>query len=189
MAQIFSRYVPTTIPLFGVDVKLKLYAFDKAEGPAFQARVKSHFEGLGTRDGESEADAEKRALHTLKEWQGLCRETFSAVDSKGRGKFVRLVEPLIDEEDESRTEISTGAQLYDIAPGDFHQAVMVRLASFASLSDTEGKSFGSPSTSTVATGQSTDSPASPAPSTADADKRATSTATPMTASYPYSGAV
>ncbi len=188
MAQIFSRYVPTTVSLVGGEVKLKLYPFDKTEGPAFRDKVRAHFEGVAPVEGESPEAAEKRAGDSMVRWLAFVRETFGAVDSKGRGKYVRLVENLKEDEDDSNEEISTGAQLHARTPGDFHQAVMVKLAGYASLSDTEGKSYGSPSTSTVATGPSTDSPVSPATSTVNAGSLEPSTATPTSASFPFSGA-
>lgn len=143
MANTFSRWVPVSFPLFDTEAKLKLRAFNKREAPEFKASVAARFKGMERKDGESAADHEARTDRLLEEWLALSKNTFS--------KWVRLAEPLKDEE--SQTEITTGAQLYEEAPGDFVMRVMLKLGELASLGDTEGKSSGSPSTSTVEAGQ------------------------------------
>jgi hypothetical protein len=155
MANAFSRWVPASFPFFDTTVKVKLRAFDKREAPAFKARVTERFAGVERLDGESEADHAARADAALERWKAFTRETFV--------KYVRVAEPLMNEEDGE--SVIDGQSLYDIGTGDFHLAVMVKLGELASLGDTEGKGSASPSTSTV--DQASQSSASPVTSTAN----------------------
>lgn len=149
MASTFSRWIPVTLPFLDTEAKLKLRAFNKLEAPAFKAAVAARFKGVERKEGESAEAHEARGERLLADWLSLAKESFA--------KWVRVVEPLKDEE--GGIEIATGAQLYDEAPGDFVMKVMLKLAELASLGDTEGKSSGSQSTSTVEAGQpSSESP-------------------------------
>jgi hypothetical protein len=174
MAATFSRWVPFSLALFDGEAKLKLRAFNKREAPEFKRAVSGHFEGIGKREDETDAEHSARADVALERWRVLTRDAFA--------KYVKVVEPMdIDGE-----LVENGAQLYDEAPGDFSMRVMLKLAELASLGDTEGKSSGSPSTSTVAAGPSTDSSGSPATTPAIACSPTSSTVVEMPELLPFS---
>lgn len=140
MAKIFSRWVPVTLPFLAGEIALRLRAFDSREAPAFKRAVQDYFASLVQKEGETDEAHNKRVEIMLPAWHALVRDTFE--------RFVRVVEPLEDEDDPT-VKITDGASLYKQAPGDFYNAVMIRLAGLASLGDTEGNSSGSHSTSSV----------------------------------------
>jgi hypothetical protein len=174
MATAFSRWVPFSLPLLDGEAKLKLRAFNKREAPEFKRLVTGHFEGIGKREGETDEQHTARSEAALERWRILTRETFV--------KYVKVAEPM----DIEGEVVETGAQLYDEVPGDFSMRVMLKLAELASLGDTEGKSSGSQSTSTVEAGHSTASSDSPATTPAIVPSPTSSTVVEMPEPLPFS---
>lgn len=140
MANTFSRWIPHTRPFFDTEIKLKLRAFNPTEAPAFQEAVQARFKTVLKEEGETDEQHESRSERMLEQWKALCEDTF--------GKYVRVVEPVVNAEDPDET-VTDGASLYRVAPGDFVLDVMVKLSELASLGDTAGKGSSSRSTSSV----------------------------------------
>jgi hypothetical protein len=174
MATAFSRWVPFSLPFLDGEAKLKLRAFNKAEAPAFKRAVMGHFAGMERKEGESEEAHNARADAALERWRVLAQEAFQ--------KWVRLEEPM----DVDGVIVETGGALYLEAPGDFAMKVMLKLAELASLGDTEGKSSGSQSTSTVEAGHSTASCDSPAITPVIVPSPTSSTVAGMPETLPFS---
>jgi hypothetical protein len=174
MATAFSRWVPYSLAFLDGEAKLKLRAFNKTEAPAFKRSVTEHFAGIEKKEGETDEQHAARSEAALERWRGLTRETFA--------KWVRVAEPM----DVDGVIVETGEALYSEAPGDFSMRVMLKLAELASLGDTEGKSSGSQSTSTVEAGHSTGSSDSPAITPAIACSPTSSTVVEMPEPLPFS---
>lgn len=168
MANLFSRWIPATLPFLDTHIKLKLRAFDKREAPEFKRAVQARFENILKRDDESEAEHEKRSAELLADFNALAKSSFA--------RYVKVAEPLQDADDET-VVIADGASLFDQASSDFVMSVMLKLAELASLGDTEGKSSGSLSTSPV-------DPASPTSASPVSNTAVVACPSPSTATAP-----
>lgn len=179
---IFSDYVTKTVPFLGGTVALKVRALSVKESPEFVAGVKAAQERWAAtadrrKDESDEAYAERLSAvqHELDQYiYGVMGRTVQTKNGP-KGYYVRLVEPLENEDD--GTKIEDCVALAQRGGLLFRMAVMAEISSLADVDRYLGNSSGSPSTSTVATGQSIS--ASPATSTPTCETPSTATVTPI----------
>lgn len=166
---IFSDYVRKRVPFLGGTVELEIRALDKAEAPDFRARAQAfraeYAEETQRRPDETDDEYRPRLAAALKRLDDFFDQVFSQTlttkTGEVKGYYVRLVEPLINEDDDARS-IRTMAELLARAPRTFKHAVLYELNDLIE-DDFLGNSSGSPSTSTSAAGPK--SSGSPAPTT------------------------
>lgn len=179
MAKVFSNYVPETLPFLGGTVDLLLRALGPSEARQFRAAVMKRFEDISKHDDETDEQHEARIAARLPEWNEFVRQTFCRTyvtkKNETKGYYIRLAEPLESDEDEDG-DIVDGATLYARAPHDFRFQVMLKLVNLAALGDTDSKSSGSLSTSTVEAGRPSASSATPVTIPATASSPSVSTA-------------
>jgi hypothetical protein len=154
----FSDYVKRTVPFLGGTVDLEIRALDKKEAPDFQEKVR----GVQTRwasehvrkEGETDEQYAPRVRVFFEEVDRFCEEVFSrTIETKNgtKGYFVRLPEPLVNEDDETRT-IKDVCGLFSRGGRMFGLAILMEIASLAEVDPLMGKGSSSPSTSTVVAG-------------------------------------
>lgn len=189
MGKTFSDYVKKTLPFMGGTIDLELRALDVDEAGDFRRLLMERFEMGQRKEGESEEEFEKRLVAYMPSWDKTCREVFSRTytTKKGevRGYYVRLPEPWEHDEDPDRN-ITDGASLWRRSTREFRLAVMMEIAGLAAVQEEEGKSSGSPSTSTVAAGPSISSSSTPAIIPDTACSPSASTAPEINVPIPFS---
>lgn len=155
----FSDYVAKTLPFLGGTVQLKIRALSAKESPEFVRGTKA----MQARWKESERLPDERDETYLPRLQAVTIEMDAYVngilgktmDTKSgpKGYYVRLIEPLVNEDDDSK--ITHCVALGERGGTLFRMAVIAELASLADVDPFLGNSSGSPSTSTVAAGLTT----------------------------------
>jgi hypothetical protein len=189
MGKTFSDYVKKTLPFMGGTIDLDLRALDVDDAGDFKRLLMERFEMGERKEGETDEQFEKRLLAYMPAWDKTCREVFSRTytTKKGekRGYYLRLAEVWEHDEDESKN-ISDGPSLWRRSTREFRLAVMMEIAGLAAVQEEEGKSSGSPSTSTVAAGPSTSSSSTPAITPDTACSPSASTAPEINVPIPFS---
>ncbi len=178
----FSDYVRRKVPFLGATVELDIRALSIKEAPEFvtAARALQNRWAVESerRTDEKDEDYEPRLKALFDDLDGHTFKVMGRTIQTKRGErgyYVRLVEPLVNEDDD--TKIEDCAALAERGGRMFRMAVMAEISSLAEVDPFLGNSSGSPSTSTAATGPNiSESPASITDASACSPSSSTATA-------------